>query len=579
MFLTLIMLVANLPSTFAQVSDVLTEVVATPQFFVSLLAGVILAIGFQVLLTALSVAAGISAIGNVENKVRKSNNHDHASHSDSSSTPLGVKISSGVGIWTLITASIALFCASLLAVKLSLVGTTIIGITLGLVIWAAFFTVMAYLEIKSVSSLLGSLVHTAISGIKSTTSAVQHLFQGSPYGKIEDIADKTIHKVREEMSDAFDMRAITNKIDEYMERMEHRSPDYEQVKRDFINLLKDIHIEEKTNTGEEGLTTEMFVKLASEQPRFSKKDVKKLANVYEQAREAVRSGDTMEYKAKKVAAQFTSASEEDIDRYIQQIENYLRNTGKDELSPEAIRSDIERITQDPKNARSILSNRVKQMDHSTLVALLEQNKNINHDQAEKVAGYVEQALSFVAKKVGATHAATAQSPEEGPYMSATDHPIMERATNERSEKNTSKLEDRLRKYFDSMNRPELNYDSLKWDLEQIMHDPKTSFSVLKHRLSQFDKETFIALLTNNDKISREDVESIQTRVEETKNNLMAKVERMEKEAERRIESAKQEALHQAENARKTAASAAWWLFATALVSGIAAAAGGWVAVL
>lgn len=590
--LTIFFILGLSASTYAQVTETLTDVVATPQFFVSLVAGVLLAIGFQVLMTALSVAAGVSAIGNVEKKAHKNENksyedkkkdhqskqHDNSSKDHSNSTPIGVKISSGVGIWTLITASIALFFASLLAVKLSLIGNEIIGITLGLVIWAAFFTTMAYLEIKSVSSLLGSLISTVVSGIKSSASAVQGMFHTSPYSKIEDIAEKTVHSIRQEMGDAINMNDIQTKIDEYINRMEHRGPDYDQIKRDFINILKDVRIEEETSTGEGKQTTDIFIKLASEQPNLSKQDVRKLAGVFDQARQAVKSGDTTEDKAKKVAAQFTAASEEDVDQYVRQIEDYLRNTGKEELSPETIRQDIERISQDPKHARSILSNRVKQMDRSTFVALLEQNKNMNHEKAEKVAGYVEQAIDFVKNKAASTATATESRTKEVQYGAEARTNEMQAQADSTSSDKKAQLEGKIKNYFDRMNRPELSYDSLKWDVEKILHDPKSSFSVVRNRLNQFDRETLVALLTNNDKISRNDVDKIASRIEETKNDVLTKVERMEAEASRRIEQAKNEALHQAENTRKTAATAAWWLFATALVSGLASAAGGWLAV-
>ena len=183
----------------------LTDVIATPQFLVSILAGVLLAIGFQVLLTSLSVAIGFSAIGNVEEQANSSNSNKNSSDNSSSSTPLGVKISSGVGIWTLLTSSIALFCAALLAVKLSLVGNIATGITLGLVIWATFFTALAYLEGKAVSTLLGSLINTVTSGLRSAASSVQDVFSSSQKKEIQNIADNTIEKVRNEMEDALDL--------------------------------------------------------------------------------------------------------------------------------------------------------------------------------------------------------------------------------------------------------------------------------------------------------------------------------------------------------------------------------------
>ena len=568
----LLLLVSS--QSFAQDSLFLTDVVATPQFFVSLLAGLLLAIGFQVLLTALSVAIGITAVGNLQHKANRSSSDPDADQADST-TPVGVAISSGVGLWTLITASVALFFAAMLAVKLSLIGNAAIGVTLGLVIWAAFFTTLAYLEIKSVSTLLGTLISTVVSGVRSSASAVQSMFQGSPYGKIEDIANHTIEKVHRELSDSVDLNQINQRIDDYVKRMEEARPDYERVKQDMVALLKDIRIEEKTDTHDGEMDTETFIRLASEQSNLSKEDVKKLTNTFKEAQSAARAGEGREDKAKKVAAQLTHTSEADIDGYVQQIEDYLRSTNKEEVSPEAIRGDIERIIENPRDAQSIISNRAKQVDRSTWVALLEQNEQMNHDRAEKVVSYVEQALNYVANKAGEVEErqANAQATAETQAQQANAD------SQGKARQLSGKAEERMRNYLDGLGRPELQYESLKWDLEKIMHDPKVAPQVIRRRIEQFDRETLMALLTSNDRLSRRDIEGLSQRVDETKRRVLNKVEETEKQAEIAIEKAKQEALHQAENARQTAASAAWWLFATAVVSGFAAALGGWVAIL
>ena len=560
-------------STFAQESMFLTDVVATPQFFVSLLAGLLLAIGFQVLLTALSVAIGVTAIGNVQHKANKASSDHDKSDSDDSDTPVGVMISSGVGLWTLVTASIALFFAAMLAVKLSLIGNAAIGVTLGLVVWAAFFTVLAYLEIKSVSTLLGSLISTAVAGIKASASALQSVFQGSPYDKIEDIANNTIEKVRSELEDSIDLNQINQKIDDYLQRMEESGPDYEKVKKDMIALLKDIRIEEKTDTHDGDMDTETFIKLASEQSNISKKDMKKLTQTFEEAQKAAQEGGSNEDKAKKVAAQLTNQSEADIDGYVQQIEEYLRSTDKEEVNPDAIRDDIERIIENPKNAQDILSNRAKQIDRSTWVALLEQDKRMNHERAEKVVSYVEQAIDYVAGKAG-----DAQEAQPGTQATAEASTLQAKAEG-KVKQLSGKAEERMKNYLDGLGRPELQYDSLKRDIEKVIHDPKVAPQVIRRRIDQFDRETLMALLTSNDRLSRRDVENLSQRIDETKRRVLTKVEDTERQVEIALERAKQEALHQAENARKTAASAAWWLFATAVVSGAAAALGGWVAVI
>ncbi len=561
-------------SAFAQESLFLTDVVATPQFFVSLLAGVLLAIGFQVLLTALSVAIGISAIGNVQHQANHPS-HDSdkdKNNSSGSDTPMGVKISSGLGLFTLITSSIALFFAAMLAVKLSLIGNAAIGITLGLVIWAAFFTALAYLEITSVSTLVGSLINTVTTGVKSSASAIGSMFQGSPYSKIEDIADHTIEKVRNELSDSLDLNQINEKIDEYVKRVEESGPDYEKVKNDMIGILKDIRIEEKSEKKVGGeIDTEMFIKFASQQPNVSKKDAKKLGKAFQDAQKAVEEGGTNEEKAKKVASQLSGKSEEEISGYVQQIEEYLRSTDKDEVNPDAIRDDIERIIENPKNAQEILSNRAGKLDRSTWVALLEKDKRMDHDRAEKVVGYVEQAIYYVSKKTD-----DAKQSAQGAQTSVAEQ--KDQASGKAGQL-SPQAEGKLKNYLDGLNRPELQYERLKWDMEKIMNDPKVAPQVIKNRLSSFDRETLMALLTSNDRLSRRDIENLSGKIDESKSSVLSKVDEIERETAIALERAKQEALHQAENTRQTAASAAWWLFATAVVSGVAAALGGWIAII
>lgn len=580
--MTIAISLLTISSSYAQVSPLVTDVIATPQFFISLLAGVLLAIGFQVLLSALSVAAGISAVGDIQKKANKSSSDADKNKSSSSSTPMGVKISSGLGVWTMITVSVALFCASLLAVKLSLIGNVIIGITLGLVIWAAFFTTMAYLEVKSVSSLLGTLINTAFAGIKHSMSALQDMFTKSQAHKIEDIAEHTIEKVRREMTDATDMHTIKDKVDEYVNRLEQtaeRTPDYEQIKQDFINILRDVRIEEKTDQSLEGKESEIFVKLASEQSNFSKQDVKKLGGVFKQAQQAVKAGDTKKDKAKKVAAQFTPANEADIDNYVQKIEDYLRNTDRNELDPEGIRQDIEEIIQHPNHAQSIINRRAGQMDRSTMVALLENQKKMDHSKAEKVVSFVEQAIGTVANQADQSRQQASNKVNDATSTVKTQVDAGQQTASAKTTQAGSGLEARLRDYLSRTQRPEIQYDSLKWDIERIMNDPKSSPEIVRSRLQRFDKETFISLLTANDKISRRDIENLANKVDESRNRVIETTHKIEAETTRRIAQAKQESLHQAENVRKTAAAAAWWLFGTAIISGLASAAGGLVAIL
>jgi hypothetical protein len=85
-------------------------------------------------------------------------------------------------------------------------------------------------------------------------------------------------------------------------------------------------------------------------------------------------------------------------------------------------------------------------------------------------------------------------------------------------------------------------------------------------------------MSSREDISEEDANRIIDQIERARNNVLQRAERIQHEAQRRLEEVKHQAQQQAEETRKAAASAAWWLFATALVSGVFSAIAGAVAV-
>src|SRR5690606_17241043 len=111
-------------SAHAQEEVLVTDdLMLTPQFIVAIIAGVILALAFQVILTAISIAAGITAIGDIKEKYVKaqlpaednSGSEDTYNQGYDYDMPTGVKVTSVFGIWCVITTSLALFGATALA--------------------------------------------------------------------------------------------------------------------------------------------------------------------------------------------------------------------------------------------------------------------------------------------------------------------------------------------------------------------------------------------------------------------------------------------------------------------------------
>ncbi|NJL83654.1 MAG: MFS transporter, partial [Chloroflexaceae bacterium] len=139
--------------------------------------------------------------------------------------------------------------------------------------------------------------------------------------------------------------------------------------------------------------------------------------------------------------------------------------------------------------------------------------------------------------------------------------------------------DRIRTYLNNLERPELNYDSIRQDVRLLLDDPKAGFEAMRDRLSQVDRGTLVAILSSRPDISEADVNRIIDQIEMTRNRVLQRAERIQQAAFDRVEQVKREAQRQAEETRKAAASAAWWLFFTALASAGAAALAGAIAVL
>lgn len=133
-------------------------------------------------------------------------------------------------------------------------------------------------------------------------------------------------------------------------------------------------------------------------------------------------------------------------------------------------------------------------------------------------------------------------------------------------------------YLNSLDRPELNYEGIRRDFQTLFDDPQAGFEAMSHRLSNFDRNTFVALLSSRDDISEADANRIVDQAEQARTRVLQRAERLQHQAEHRLKQIQHEAHRATEETRKAAATATWWLFLTALISGIAAAGAGAIGV-
>ncbi len=544
-------------SSFAQMRDTAFVLEGT-NFFICLVAGVLLAFGFQLLLTAFSVAGGITAVGNIREKGHShSSSSTHKEHDDDDMN-VGQKVSTGLGIWTLVTTSIALFFASLLAVKLGLIGANFIGATLGLVIWATFFMVVTYLEINMVSTLIGGLAST----VKNSLSSASSVFAKSQESISKDVAKtrakEDAKQMRKQFEKMFSSHDVDKKIEDYVKKLEPQQVDIKNIKKQLKDLLTDLQVTEKAEFDYPDTVKKMMLEEA-DKSNLSKEDKQAVKDHVNSLKDIAKSDASPQEKAKAGIEDLTPADRQQIDKYQEEIRKALKNTNNRELQPEQLEADLKRILNNPKDATQIAKAKASAMDRDTLVKLLA-SQEMSEEEADKRVSQAEKVLNKVSTffSDGQQKAKDSAGHAKGDLQHKKDDLLA-----------------RVKGIFSGQ--------SAAFNLDQVYHDVSNIFNEsaagpdLKYKLEHYDRAQLTVLITNKTSLSREEAEPIADKIVTARDTVIEKANEVEMKVNQKMAEAKEQALIAAEESRKAAATAAWWLVATAVVSGIASAVGGMLA--
>lgn len=568
-------------NAFGQVSVPVPEGASTaffdPKFFVAIVAGVLIALGFQMVLTNLSVAAGITAVGDIHKKAHDTTpekpEKENKKKNKGKSTSIGVILSSAAGGWTLLTAAISLFFASLFAVKLSLVSDNGIGAALGLVIWAVFMMTMVYLESKAIGSLVNGLFSTAIGAVKagfkglsSVGSGVGSIFRKSESAKMKDVAENTVNRIKTEINEFAEASDLKNNLKALVDNLQVKSIDYNKLREEIATLINEISIEQKS--GEHPGEKELFLKVAEKQPHISKHETSKLSHLFDVAKSAMKIAGVLGVTGGAAGVANNVYNKHKLGDIKVEVENKLLKLPY--LRPDVVHAELEEIFNNETNTENLRKHEGSDLfDKEYVAAVVADQRNVPRGEALMTAYKVEEAINEILKKSRITEIA-------GSKVDHLKHKVMDSITAKKDEFILG-IESRIEAFFKKINRPEFDYQVLKSEFEYVLHNPKMAPEVLKRKLKQMDRDSFIALISSNDKYSKQDVEGIFHKFEEAKMNVLRKIESAETGFNDRVLMAKDFALEQAENTRKSAAAASWWLFAALVISGAASVLGGMAA--
>ncbi|MEH2168602.1 MAG: MFS transporter [Nostoc sp.] len=338
--------------------------------------------------------------------------------------------------------------------------------------------------------------------------------------------------------------SVTTTIADYLRNTGKQELNPEGIQRDLTRLF------ENPKEGAVALRRRLsqvdrdtLVKLLSQRQDLSE----------EQVNEIIDSTQNSIRNFVRAPRRLASRTQQRVESFKGYLEEYLRQTGKEELNPEGIKRDLQLLLHDPRVGVESFGDRLGQFDRSTIIALLKIREDISDEEAARIADNIVSVRDQFVEQV--------RSIQRG-IQDAIDGVFA-----------------RIRNYLNSLDRPELNYDSIKRDIRTVFDDPQAGFDALRDRLSSFDRDTLVAIMSSREDISEEDANRIVDQIERARNTVLQRAERLQHEAQRRLEQVKHQAQRQAEETRKAAATAAWWLFATAFVSAIFSALGGAIAVV
>ncbi|MDZ7992506.1 MAG: MFS transporter [Nostoc sp. EfeVER01] len=338
--------------------------------------------------------------------------------------------------------------------------------------------------------------------------------------------------------------SVTTTIADYLRNTGKQELNPEGIQRDLTRLF------ENPKEGAVALRRRLsqvdrdtLVKLLSQRQDLSE----------EQVNEIIDSTQTSIRNFVRAPRRLASRTQQRAETFKAYLEEYLRQTGKEELNPEGIKRDLQLLLHDPRVGVESFGDRLSQFDRDTIIALLKIREDISDEEAARIADNMVSVRDQFVEQV--------RSIQRG-IQDAIDGVFA-----------------RIRNYLNSLDRPELNYDSIKRDIRTVFDDPQAGFDALRDRLSSFDRDTLVAIMSSREDISEADANRIIDQIERARNTVLQRAERIQHEAQRRLEQVKHQAQRQAEETRKAAATAAWWLFATAFVSAIFSALGGAIAVV
>lgn len=167
----------------------------------ALFAGLLIATALQLLLTNLGIALGLTVLNWEPQRGPAPIAPTEPDHHSERSLPITHLVGAGVAL----SLSLVLFVASLLMTEFSQIAQPRRGSIFGIILWAAYWLLFAWLSSTTLSSIANSVLGTAIAGGRRLITTLRQAFQ-SKRPNFSDLEESLLHDLAAEVSRVSDLQ-------------------------------------------------------------------------------------------------------------------------------------------------------------------------------------------------------------------------------------------------------------------------------------------------------------------------------------------------------------------------------------
>jgi polyhydroxyalkanoate synthesis regulator phasin len=321
------------------------------QILTALIVGLLTAFALQLLLTSFGVAIGITALGfwvtapkddrpsspDPNPEFASNGSIDRVQPSNHSASSTIAKVGTAAGFGILLTINLVMLVSCFLAARFSQVADPVSGAIAGVVIWSAYFLILAWVSSSAVSSLLGTILGSTLVGFRRIVSAASAAFNRDDRSTDSLTEADAIAMIRQEMQSVLNSADLRQTLEDYLATLSPPQPSPDQIRQDFATLLEELDLTSLARQGEwHTVNRQTFVDLIEQRTSLSTAEVEQAADQLEAAwQEAID---------RNAGTDSGINSENDLETNLNSdLLAFLKTASPDELQPDRLANRLEQV--------------------------------------------------------------------------------------------------------------------------------------------------------------------------------------------------------------------------------------------